>query len=453
MSELPRFKSPFGTSPEKRSVSPESDNTSRRGSAVPFFPKRLSLVLSGDGSRKGSVASFHGDLLEEKARKQRKAFWLKVLTCTSLVLLGLMAGILIGFYAIPHPTSASSTAVATTTEAALAATTSGFAEVESKAKTNDKNNNVPVQKGSNKQVTSSSSTSSTSTKATSSTLATTAKTSSTSTAKTSSSSATASATSTKAYWQPTTGTSFQIVLSSVISAADAAAASSSSWTAYDTDLFDTPTATITALKAAGKKVICYFSAGTAEDWRSDYSSFTSSDKGAALGDWAGEYWLDTRSTNVRSIMSARLDLAASKGCDGVDPDNIDVYGYTNSGFTGLTTTTSIDYVTYLANAAHSRGLAIGLKNGGTILPDVVSYFQYSITESCVDWSECSIYQPFVSAGKPVFNIEYPFSGDSSESSESTITTSIKSKFCSTSGTSGTSILLKHTALDNWVYNC
>jgi len=35
--------------------------------------------------------------------------------------------------------------------------------------------------------------------------------------------------------------------------------------------------------------------------------------GKTLDGWAGEKWLDTRSTNVRSIMAARLDLAVSKG--------------------------------------------------------------------------------------------------------------------------------------------
>jgi endo-alpha-1,4-polygalactosaminidase (GH114 family) len=38
---------------------------------------------------------------------------------------------------------------------------------------------------------------------------------------------------------------------------------------YDLDLFDTPSKTIQQLQAEGHKVICYFSAGSYEDWRSD----------------------------------------------------------------------------------------------------------------------------------------------------------------------------------------
>jgi hypothetical protein len=45
----------------------------------------------------------------------------------------------------------------------------------------------------------------------------------------------------------------------------------------------------------------------------------------------GENWLDIRSDNVSLIMKKRIDLAVQKGCDGVEPDNMD--GYSNhSGF-------------------------------------------------------------------------------------------------------------------------
>ena len=48
---------------------------------------------------------------------------------------------------------------------------------------------------------------------------------------------------------------------------------------YDIDLYDTPKQTITNLKAGGRIVICYFSAGTWEDWRSDAQAYPT----AALG--------------------------------------------------------------------------------------------------------------------------------------------------------------------------
>lgn len=51
---------------------------------------------------------------------------------------------------------------------------------------------------------------------------------------------------------------------------------------WDVDLFDSPASTVQALKAIGKTVICYFSAGTAEDWRDDYKDFAAADLGKVL---------------------------------------------------------------------------------------------------------------------------------------------------------------------------
>jgi hypothetical protein len=41
--------------------------------------------------------------------------------------------------------------------------------------------------------------------------------------------------------------------------------------------------------------------------------------------WEKEKWLNLNSDNVRQIMAKRLELAAEKGCDAVDPDNMDAY--------------------------------------------------------------------------------------------------------------------------------
>ena len=92
---------------------------------------------------------------------------------------------------------------------------------------------------------------------------------------------------------------------------------------YVVDLFDTAQSVIQDLQAAGRKVICYFSAGTYENWRPDRHRFLPTDKGRSLDNWPGERWLDIRSLNVRKRMADRIELAAEKGCDGVDPDNVE----------------------------------------------------------------------------------------------------------------------------------
>ncbi len=45
--------------------------------------------------------------------------------------------------------------------------------------------------------------------------------------------------------------------------------------------------------------------------------------GKNLDGWAGERWLDVRRIDLLTpIMRARLDLAVTKRCDGVEPDNV-----------------------------------------------------------------------------------------------------------------------------------
>jgi hypothetical protein len=173
---------------------------------------------------------------------------------------------------------------------------------------------------------------------------------------------------------------------------------------YDFDLFDTSQATIDALHAKGQRVVCYFSAGSAEDWRPDYSQFTAADLGSPLSGWAGERWVDTRSANVRGIMQARMDLAVSKRCDGVDADNVDAY--TNSPGLPLTADTQLDYNRFLAAEAHARGLAVGLKNDIDQVGLLAADFDFAINERCFQYQECGVYSAFTGQGKAVFNIEY-----------------------------------------------
>ncbi len=173
---------------------------------------------------------------------------------------------------------------------------------------------------------------------------------------------------------------------------------------YDIDLYDTPKQTITNLKAGGRIVICYFSAGTWEDWREDAQAYPKEALGKALPDWAGERWLDYRRDDVRQLLSQRLDLAVNKGCDGVDPDNVD--GYSNDNGLGLTETQQIDFNRWLASEAHKRDLSIGLKNAVELLPELGDHFDFAINESCYRYNECADYSHMRSQGKPIFIAEY-----------------------------------------------
>ncbi|KAJ5485440.1 hypothetical protein N7539_005428 [Penicillium diatomitis] len=201
-----------------------------------------------------------------------------------------------------------------------------------------------------------------------------------------------------AIWQPEAGIKWQIQLANAVE--DIALGAD----VYDIDMFDNDAGKIADIHKTGAKVICYFSAGTYEDWRPDANKFSQSDFGSELPDWPGERWLNLRSTGIRSIMQTRLDLAKQKGCDGVDPDNIDAYG--NENGLGLTEADSILYLNWLSSEAHSRGMSIGLKNGGDIISSVIEKMQWSVNEQCAQYDECDTYAVFTQVGKPVFHIEY-----------------------------------------------
>ena len=173
---------------------------------------------------------------------------------------------------------------------------------------------------------------------------------------------------------------------------------------YDLDLFETPTELVEALHAEGRLVICYFSAGSYEDWRPDVDRFADADLGLTLDGFDDERWLDVRSPTVRDVADGRLDRAVDLGCDGVEPDNVD--GYVNETGFDLTPGDQLDFNRFLASAAHDRGLLVGLKNDLDQIPDLVAEFDFAINEQCHEFDECGSTTPFVDAGRPVFNAEY-----------------------------------------------
>lgn len=213
---------------------------------------------------------------------------------------------------------------------------------------------------------------------------------------------------------------------------------------YELDLFDAQTDQIATLKNNGTLVVCYFSAGSFEDWREDASSFNQTDIGQALGDWPGEYWLDIRSDNVRTLMKNRIQLAKSKGCDAVDPDNLDGFSQ-DTGF-DITASEQLAFNSYLANTAHSIGLAIGLKNDLTQVQALEPLFDFAVNEQCIAYQECDYLAPFKASKKLIINIEYDTALIESDSA--------KSELCTEAETMGMMTKVLTSALDGTeLYSC
>lgn len=202
-------------------------------------------------------------------------------------------------------------------------------------------------------------------------------------------------------WSPAPGTTWYWQLTGELASHEVAV--------YDVDLFDTSASTIASLQSEGRRVICYFSAGSYEEWRDDASDFPTAALGNELDGWAGERWLDVRAEGVLQVMGARLDLARTKGCDAVEPDNVD--GYDNGSGFPLTAADQLTYNRWLASEAHSRGLSIGLKNDLAQVDELVADFDWALNEECLAFDECDLYGPFISAGKAVFHAEYADPGE------------------------------------------
>lgn len=207
---------------------------------------------------------------------------------------------------------------------------------------------------------------------------------------------------------------------------------------YDIDLFDTSPATIQALQARDIRVMCYFSAGSWENFRSDAGQFAATELGNIFEDFPDERWLDIRTENVRRIMRERLDVARQKRCDGVEPDNVDGFD-NNTGFP-LTAADQLAYNRFLADEAHRRGLSVGLKNDLAQIPDLVSHFDFAVNEQCFEYDECEDLKPFIDANKPVFHAEYEarFRNDPAE----------RARLCARSKQLGLSTLILPINLDD-----
>ncbi len=179
---------------------------------------------------------------------------------------------------------------------------------------------------------------------------------------------------------------------------------------YDIDMFTTDAATIGRLHEKGIAVICYMETGASEDYRPDAGQYEQSVLGKVVDGYPHERFVDIRQIDaVLPIVVARLDLAVSKGCDGIEPDLDDTYNGYDTGF-ALTESDQLAFNRAVADAAHARGLSIGLKNGaspdGTFERAMAQFTDWALNEECNTFQECSGYSVYIDQGKAVFQVEY-----------------------------------------------
>lgn len=211
---------------------------------------------------------------------------------------------------------------------------------------------------------------------------------------------------------------------------------------YDVDLY-TDQRVLDELKGRGGRLICYISVGSWEEWRPDANQFPAEVLGKAYEGWPGERWLDIRQIDkLAPIMQARFDLCARKGFDAIEPDNMEVSS-NDSGF-AITVEDERRYALWLADQAHQRRIAIGMKNAAHLVKSLLPYFEFILTEDCFAQGWCAEARPFIERGKAVFAAEY-----SDEMTEA----QFKDQVCPQAIAWGFSPILKNRSLDAWRVAC
>lgn len=206
------------------------------------------------------------------------------------------------------------------------------------------------------------------------------------------------------------------------------------------DLFETSGEDVSFLQDRGVKVLCYLNAGAWENWRPDREAFSKQLLGRFYQGWPGERWLDIRDlARLEPLLSARLDLCAAKGFDGVEPDNLD--GYLNPTGFDLSPEDQLAFNRWLAQSAHARGLGIGLKNDPEQAQALAIDFDWVVAENCFKQGWCQQLDVFVQAGKPIFAIEYRQEGMRLED------------FCPQAEKMHIDAILKNRNLDAWLAAC
>lgn len=191
---------------------------------------------------------------------------------------------------------------------------------------------------------------------------------------------------------------------------------------YDIEMFENEkSGAVQTLHSKGYKVICYVDVGSWENWRDDKATFPPSILGATYSGFPDERWLDIRDVNpaksktgtkLATILAERFNRARSMGCDAIEPDNMDGYDKTAHESTGfpLTYEDQIYFNLWVADAVHTRGMLVGLKNDINQAHDSRIYgvgaFDFVVSEQCIQYNECGYFSDFLRLNKPVFEAEY-----------------------------------------------
>ncbi|KAJ6780070.1 hypothetical protein PWT90_00999 [Aphanocladium album] len=189
---------------------------------------------------------------------------------------------------------------------------------------------------------------------------------------------------------------------------------------------------VEGLHDLGKTVICYMNLGAVQPEDCDFKTWYTSNKW--MGPWYYdanfnknaskeendanlycERYVDFTDPTIRNLMKERMKIARDAGCDGVDPDNIDISGIKwGNGRNPPSPKSVFEALTDLAAYAHSmtstyKGykFMIGQKNAPEMAKDLAAKFDFAVLERGLEKNFAQEFFPYFNLKKPVIDIEYP----------------------------------------------
>lgn len=190
------------------------------------------------------------------------------------------------------------------------------------------------------------------------------------------------------------------------------------------------------LHSMGRVASAYFSSGTTEPYeRPDVLGLPTevfddlTDEGSAV-----DRWLNVTHEAVRNLMRTRINRAKALGADAItfdfpmSPGESNKFRFTSDGLD--------EYMRFLVDTAHAVNLSCGACDPDHNIPLAAQIFDFAFVTQCVSDGDCLKFNPFVTAGKAVFNVEYR--------ANATVASPIPPIHCNVTAQAGVDSVLKGT---------
>lgn len=204
-------------------------------------------------------------------------------------------------------------------------------------------------------------------------------------------------------------------------------------------LFFADAETLAPLKARGVRIVCTLHAGVWSSAWPDADAWQPAMLGHGVWGEPTQRWVDVRQSAVRELVAARLDVAVALGCDAIDAYRLD--GYLENTGLPITRGDQLVFDRWLAQAAHQRGLGIGLRGAVDFIPELMDLYDFALTEGCLERADCQLMLPFIDRGKPVYHWEFTTASDGGID------------ICAAAREFGFTTIVKHRELDAWRFAC